>query len=78
MPAVFEEDGTVSRVPTVRSEPMLAALDILRRLVDGLSEQYDERECPNGKPACGMCKLVSEAKAFLSANIPISVERRRE
>ena len=26
MPAVFEEDGTVSRVPPVRSEPLLAEL----------------------------------------------------
>jgi hypothetical protein len=55
-------------LPPVRSEPLLAALDILRRLVDGLSEQYDERECPNGQPACGMCRLVTEAKSFLSAN----------
>ena len=58
----------LASLPPVRSEPMLAALDILRRLVDGLSVQYDERECPNGKPACVMCNLVSEAKAFLLAN----------
>lgn len=55
-------------LPPVRSEPMLAALDILRRLVEGLAEAYDEAECPNGQPACGMCKLVTEAKAFLRAN----------
>ena len=55
--------------PPVRSEPMLAACDIIRRLVDkvNVDNEYDEHNCPNGEP-CGVCKLVAEAKAFIAAN----------
>jgi hypothetical protein len=66
-------DTTPAALPPVRSEPMLAACDIIRRLVDkvNVDNEYDEHNCPNGEP-CGVCKLVAEAKAFIAANTSIS------
>jgi hypothetical protein len=48
---------------------LLAACDIIRRLVDKVNadNEYDAHNCPNGQP-CGVCKLVAEAKAFMAAN----------
>ena len=72
-----EFDDCMSRreaaLPPVRSEPLLAACDIIRRLVDKVNEdnEYDEHQCPNDKP-CGVCKLVAEAKAFITANTAVS------
>lgn len=49
---------------------MLVACEIIERLVAVVNEhnKYDEHECPNGQPACGVCRLVTEAKAFVTAN----------
>ena len=48
-----------------------AAVDLLRRIVEKLRDQYDEAECPNGKPACQACRLMTEARKFVDA-IPLA------
>jgi len=49
-----------------------AACDIIRRLVDLLHTHtgydYNEERCPNGKPACLACRLVTEAQKFVADN----------
>ena len=54
---------------SIPSSDSVAACDIIRRLVDKVNKnnEYDEHKCPNNKP-CAVCKLVTEATAFIRAN----------
>jgi hypothetical protein len=43
--------------------------NIIQRLTDKVNEDnaYEEHTCPNDTP-CGICRLVTEAKAFIATN----------
>jgi hypothetical protein len=57
---------------TPSADLLAAACRIIEKLVEkaNVDFEYDEHKCPNDKP-CDVCRLVTEAKAFISANAKV-------